>query len=129
MGGSFDPPTISHMQIAAEIYNMNKFDEVWVIPCGERPDKPHISASKHRLAMTKQAVKEFMPKNFPIKVSDIEVRNGKSIPTYYLMKQLEQENQGTAFHFIAGSDLIPSLHLWDEGQKLIDEINFIIIER
>ena len=28
-----------------------------------------------------------------------------------------------------GSDLIPSLIQWDEGQALIDEINFIIFER
>ena len=28
-----------------------------------------------------------------------------------------------------GSDLIPGLITWDEGQKLIDEINFVIFER
>ena len=28
-----------------------------------------------------------------------------------------------------GSDLIPTLINWDEGQKMIDEINYIIFER
>jgi nicotinic acid mononucleotide adenylyltransferase len=31
LGGSFDPPTISHIQIASEIYNTNEdVDEVWI---------------------------------------------------------------------------------------------------
>ena len=28
-----------------------------------------------------------------------------------------------------GSDLIPTLINWDEGQKMIDEINYIVFER
>ena len=70
LGGSFDPPTISHLQVSvhvhssrfahtrchsqvvAEAYNKLSFDEVWLIPCGFRPDKTHISAPQHRLKMT-----------------------------------------------------------------------------
>lgn len=33
------------------------------------------------------------------------------------------------FFFLAGTDLIPGLIKWDEGQKLIDEIKFIIFSR
>ena len=40
LGGSFDPPTISHLQLASETLNVCPLiDEVWIIPCGERPDK------------------------------------------------------------------------------------------
>ena len=38
-GGSFDPPTISHLSIASEAVNVLKLDEVWMIPCGHRRDK------------------------------------------------------------------------------------------
>ena len=31
LGGSFDPPTIAHIQVAAEIYNNFSIDEVWII--------------------------------------------------------------------------------------------------
>jgi nicotinic acid mononucleotide adenylyltransferase len=31
-------------------------DEVWVVPCGKRPDKPKLSNPKIRLEMTKLAV-------------------------------------------------------------------------
>ncbi len=33
------------------------------------------------------------------------------------------------FHFVMGSDLIPTLHLWHEPEKLVTEINFIIYNR
>ncbi len=40
LGGSFDPPTISHLQLASETLNVcAEINEVWLVPCGERPDK------------------------------------------------------------------------------------------
>lgn len=39
LGGSFDPPTIGHMQLASETLNLLGFDEVWLVPCGVRQDK------------------------------------------------------------------------------------------
>ena len=40
LGGSFDPPTISHLQLASETLNVcPEINEVWLIPCGTRPDK------------------------------------------------------------------------------------------
>lgn len=63
-------------------------DEVWIIPCGARPDKKHISMPQKRLEMTKKAVADFFPSTFPIKVDGVEVENGPSIPTFYLLEQL-----------------------------------------
>jgi nicotinic acid mononucleotide adenylyltransferase len=58
-----------------------------MIPCGYRPDKTHISAPEHRLNMVKQAVEDFFGKepSLPIVVDDIEIQNGNSIPSYFLM--------------------------------------------
>lgn len=33
------------------------------------------------------------------------------------------------FSFMMGTDLIPGLKKWDNGQQLLDEINFIIFDR
>lgn len=38
--------------------------------------------------MTKMAVDEFFDKDFPVKVDAIEVENGPSIPSFYLLEQL-----------------------------------------
>ena len=81
--------------------------------------------------MTKMAIADYFPKGFPVKVDDIEIQNGPSIPTYFLMKDLEKKyaGQNMSFYFIMGSDLVPDLIKWDNGQEMIDEVNYILFER
>ena len=63
-------------------------------------------------------------------VDPIEVEHGESIPTIYLMDQLQEKHSATiSFRFIMGSDLIKSLHWWDEGERLINEMPMIIFRR
>ena len=77
LGGSFDPPTISHLQMASETINLKIVDEIWMIPCGYRDDKPKLLRAEQRLELCQKAVDDFFPRNFPIKINDIEIRNGK----------------------------------------------------
>ena len=64
-----------------------------------------------------------------MKVDPIEINNGNSIPTYFLLEKLGKLHKGHEFHFIMGTDLLPSLHLWDEGAKFIKKHHFAILER
>ena len=80
--------------------------------------------------MTKIAVKEFFPDDFPIKVDSIEVDNGPSIPTVYMIDKLSAMHKDThEFSFIMGSDLIKGLHYWDDGQCLINKMKCIVFLR
>lgn len=47
------------------------------------------------------------------------------------MKQLKEKysDQNYEFYFIMGSDLLDTLHLWNEGEKLKKEISFVIYRR
>ncbi|MFZ4768410.1 MAG: nicotinate-nicotinamide nucleotide adenylyltransferase, partial [Roseimicrobium sp.] len=40
-GGSFNPPGVHHQHIAELL--ARRFDEVRVVPCGPRPDKPEVN--------------------------------------------------------------------------------------
>ena len=129
-GGSFDPPSISHLQVASETINLLGFDEVWLVPCGHRPDKKSLSAPERRLKMVELAVADFFPPNFPVKISRIEIDHGESIPTMYLMDRFNMEHGDThKFYFIMGSDLIKSLHWWDDGERMINTMRTIIFRR
>ena len=79
--------------------------------------------------MVEQSIEDYFPRNYPVKANDIEVKNGASIPTYPLMVQLQKMHENDKFYFILGSDLLPGLHTWDNGQELVEEINFIVFER
>lgn len=70
LGGTFDPPTISHLQIVCEVYNtFNDIDEVWFVPCGdERQDKTPEASSFHRLNMIEKLKQDLITESIPIKV-------------------------------------------------------------
>jgi nicotinic acid mononucleotide adenylyltransferase len=53
------------------------------------------------------------------------------IPTYFLMKEISEKAayKDKLLFFVLGTDLLAGLHLWDEGEALKNEINFIIFKR
>lgn len=62
-------------------------------------------------------------------MDDIEVKHGPMIPTYFLLQKLQETYAGAEINFVMGSDLLKSLHLWDEAEKLKSEYPFIIFHR
>ena len=131
LGGSFDPPTIAHIQIACEVYNnIPEISEVFIIPCGDgRSDKSLRTPSSHRLKMLKFILEDLLTEQIPIKIDTTEIEKGEYIPTYFLLKDLEKKYPDKEFVFIIGSDLIEGLYCWDESEKLVNEYKFIIIKR
>ncbi|KNC56319.1 nicotinic acid mononucleotide adenyltransferase [Thecamonas trahens ATCC 50062] len=128
-GGSFDPITDAHLKVMAECIHSGKADEVWVVPCANRRDKPLVASALDRLIMAHQAVNTTFGSRFPVYVKDMDVFNETATPTYYLMKQLTKEVPGNDFYFVLGSDLLPGLRKWDMGEELASEFNFLIMER
>lgn len=51
------------------------------------------------------------------------------IPTYKLMKTLEELHPDKEIYFVIGSDLIPSLKRWDNGEEMHASTRFIVIPR
>lgn len=90
-------------------------DEVWIVPCGFRVDKTQISHPHKRLDMIRLAVQDFFPRDFPVKVDKIEIDNGNSIPTRFLLDKYEEREPDTEFWFVMGTDLVSGLHWWDDG--------------
>eukprot|EP00350_Pseudokeronopsis_sp_OXSARD2_P011603 CAMPEP_0170544452 /NCGR_PEP_ID=MMETSP0211-20121228/3212_1 /TAXON_ID=311385 /ORGANISM="Pseudokeronopsis sp., Strain OXSARD2" /LENGTH=181 /DNA_ID=CAMNT_0010848109 /DNA_START=17 /DNA_END=562 /DNA_ORIENTATION=- len=129
LGGTFDPPTVSHLQVASEILNNHEIDEVQVVPCGIREDKAVATSGEHRLEMVRLAIRDMFLPEFPVRVNDIEIQNVITIPTYFLMKRLEKENPHNDYYFIMGTDLVGTVREWHEGDKLLEEVKFIIINR
>ena len=79
LGGSFDPPTIAHIQTAAEVYNYFKFiDEVWLVPCGDsRSDKTLKASAKQRKNMLELTKNDIIGEESAcVKICGYEVENG-----------------------------------------------------
>ena len=72
-GGSFNPVTNAHLNCAAEIIHSKLADEVWLVPCGARPDKASLKTSYlHRMIMCHLAVDTTFGSRFGVRVSSEE---------------------------------------------------------
>lgn len=136
LGGSFDPITDGHLKCACEIVHARKAQEVWIVPCGTRPDKPSLKTPyMHRLIMCHLAVNTTFGSSFPIRVCDIEMPEEQALSTYHLMQRLKQDYPGKDFSFVLGADLLDSLKAWDApgvpdaGVRLWNECNFLVLDR
>lgn len=130
LGGSFDPITDAHLKCAAEIIHCGAAHEVWLVPCGKRPDKPTLRRTVlDRLLMCHLAVDTTFGSGFPVKVSDIELDEPKALPTWDLMQKIKRDRPDLQPVFVIGSDLVNDLKSWDEGERLWAEESFIVINR
>ena len=137
-GGAFDPVTNGHLSCAAEIVHSGLADEVLMVPCGPRPDKPNMKTSAtDRYVMLQIAVNTSFSPGFPVKVSDIEIWEPHALPTYDMLSELRKRQEGVEFMFVVGSDWLQDgqdLRKWNSkegetGERLVAEFDFLIIKR
>lgn len=142
-GGSFDPPTVDHMRACAQILRSASVDEVWLTPCGPRPDKPGLqTATADRWAMCEIAVNTCFPHDLPVLVSDVDVTRDRAMFTYDLLTQLTESHAEThEFSFVVGTDWLregTDIRQWESdaggqvkvtGHLLVEEFDFLVLKR
>lgn len=64
-----------------------------------------------------------------LQVDDTEIKNGRSIPTYFLISVFEERYPDWEFYFVIGSDLLPGFKRWEKGEIMLEQYKFIIIPR
>lgn len=129
-GGSFNPPGIHHRLIAEAL--SRDFDEVLIVPCGPRPDKPVTNDVEpiFRAAMVDMTF-QGMPR---VRVDLFDLES----PTFTRSHELDRifSARGDVWH-VVGADLIKRggksgsfIHReWEQGERLWNEGRFAIITR
>lgn len=127
-GGSFNPPTVAHKELADFI--VEKLDLAflhWLV-CPQNPlkDKAMLAPFAHRLAMVEQVIA-----THPRMVADdTEQRLGLSL-TVNTLRHLRQTtfiNQD--LYFIIGADCWQQFHLWgDDRAENFDYASFVVLRR
>ncbi|MCB2210104.1 nicotinate-nucleotide adenylyltransferase [bacterium] len=116
-GGTFDPPHIGHLILAAEARDQLDLDcTIWVLT----PDPPHkqgqeISSLAHRLAMVEMAIGE--DERFALSRVDID-RPG---PHYALdtVRLLRQEYPDHELFYLMGGDSLMDLPQWHKPRAFL----------
>jgi len=137
LGGAFSPITNTHMQLASEVVISGMVDEVWIVPCGPRPDKPSLKVSaQQRYIMCCLAVFTTLSPDFPVRVSDHEVTHG-AMATYDSLCWLAQTFPLHDFSWVIGSDWLQpgtDIRQWESkegktGDQLLNEFDFLVAPR
>lgn len=124
-GGTFDPPHLGHLILAAEAIDQANLDRLlWVLT----PDPPHkqgsmISPVEHRLEMTRRMVaccNQF-------ELSDVDIRRPGPHYSVDTVNILREENPGAEISFIFGSDSLRDLPIWHQPSEFVQACDQVIV--
>lgn len=124
-GGSFNPPTIAHMELALDAIKNKKLDKVVFVPVGDYYEKRDLINESHRYNMLKEMTKGINNLN----VSDIELNRNEKLYAIDIFKIITEQYINDEIYFIMGADNFKSILEWKDGVSLIQNYKYIIITR
>lgn len=125
-GGAFSPPTLAHEAIIAALLEIPQFDEVWVMPSGDRIDKEMSARDSDCIAML-QVMQEYNFADKPrLRITDFELQMPRPSQTSETVKSLERTFPDIEFWFAYGPDSYVSMPSWPDGAALQQKIKVVL---
>lgn len=124
-GGSFNPPSNIHINLAKEVIQEFKLDKVIFVPVGDYYNKASLVSAKHRYNMLKLAVEE----EDNLEIEDVTLHTKDKLYAVDTFKILQKKYKSDNLFFIMGSDNYRKMPEWKKYQELINNFNIIVIER
>jgi nicotinate-nucleotide adenylyltransferase len=107
-GGSFDPPHIGHVFLAAYALSVAGVERVMVLPTFEHAFGKPLRAYEHRLAMCGQAFAPLLG----VEVSALERELGGVSRTLRLVRELAERFPDHQLRLLIGSDILAESTRW-----------------
>ena len=128
LGGTFDPPHLAHLVLAAAARQALALDRVVLAPAGDpwRKAGSGVSPAGERLALTRAAVADVLPW---AEVSEIEVRREGPSYTTETLAELRAGSPGNEWWFILGWDALADLPNWHEPERIIELARLALAQR
>lgn len=122
-GGTFDPPHIAHLILAAEALSQLKIDRIlWVLT----PEPPHKLGQKITpLDIRLQLLKSALGDDPAFELSSVDI--DRSPPHYAVdtMHLLAEQYPGAELVYLMGGDSLHDLPNWHEPQQFIRSCKFL----
>lgn len=128
-GGTFDPPTLAHEAIIRACLERTDMDEVWVMPSGDRPDKPDMRDGEARLRLLHAVLQESFNEDPRLKVSDFEMRLPQPTQTYLTVRALRHAYPEGSFWYVFGADSYQDMPTWRGGSELRRTLGMLVVPR
>jgi nicotinate-nucleotide adenylyltransferase len=107
-GGSFDPPHVAHVLLAAYALSVGRFDRVIVIPVFAHAFNKAHTPFEHRAKMCEHAFRDLDR----VTVSRIESTLPTPSRTLATLEALEREHRDAELSLVIGSDVLADVSKW-----------------
>ena len=125
-GGSFNPPTIAHINLAKQILNnIKNIEKVIFVPVSTKYSKSGLASDQCRFSMLKKICNN--EKN--IEVSSIELDSQRQLYTIETLEKLTKQNPENELYFVIGTDNLKELESWNNASSLLQKYKIIVLER
>ena len=121
LGGSFDPPHVGHLMLAASALWLLEPDELWLLPVYRHPFGKSLAPFAERLAMTRLAAAPLGAKARALPLEEELAAAGGKGTTVELLRHLRAQDHARTLYWLMGADLASETARWadfDEVQRL-----------
>ena len=124
-GGSFNPPTIAHHQIAKHILKQTDCEQFFFLPVGDQYPKKGLISSHHRVNMLNLVCKQLPHAS----VSKIEVEADRVLTSFETLSIMKKQYPTQDIAFVIGADNLKDLPSWVQYEQLIQQFKIIVFRR
>ncbi len=131
LGGTFDPPHLGHLVVADQALDQLNLDEVRLLVAKDPWQKTQtgsgrqVTSGDQRLELTRAAVEG----RRGLIVSDVEFHRAGPTYTTETLDDLAENEPGTEWFLIAGSDTAAGLMSWHEPERLAKQCTIALVNR
>ena len=122
-GGSFNPPTMAHLNIIKKLLDTFNGSSIIILPVGDDYNKSNLVDFNHRSQMISLMIKPF---HKSVSISDLEQQKGFR-GTIGALNELSKSYNN--LHFVIGSDHLNSLKTWIDYKELLKSYPLIVMNR
>lgn len=126
-GGSFDPPHLEHVQLAAAAVGSLNLDKLFVVPAHTPPHKKDkvLSSDENRLEMCRIAFND-CPRT---EVSDCEIRQGGTSYTYLTCRRFRELYPAAKLFWLVGTDMLRDFPTWRNPEEILSLASLAVCAR
>jgi nicotinate-nucleotide adenylyltransferase len=127
LGGTFDPPHVGHLMVAADVCAALRLDRLLLIPSASPPHKRGQvrATAEQRLEMVRAAVAG----DDRFEVDDIEVKRPGASYTVDTLRELRARYPEAELFFVIGMDQFREFDTWREPEEVARLARLAVVSR
>lgn len=124
-GGSFDPPHVAHVLLAAYALSVGRFERILVVPVFAHAFDKSLAPFEHRVRMCELA---FAPLT-GVSVSRVESELPTPSRTLFTLEALAAEHPGAELSLLVGADVLPEANKWHAFDAVVRLAPLFVVGR